>query len=227
MGNAYTINYDKIYTLDEVYDLLKLANKKTYIGFGENKITWSTGNDFATTMLYDLNTCDPKFLKIFICRDFCEEDAYDEEHKSEISEDYILSHGKYQYYVAEICIRQTGSFASVANVIWNILEDVMSFSCNIVKYHKNYPNCKQYCILDHITPDRNKRCDNNNEYVGMAYDLYEIFNEIRTVTFETICSKVIKSLKDKSYYTKIENLNKDMDYFYENNLPIPETTKLD
>lgn len=212
MGNSYTINYDKIYTIDEVLELLKTTNKKDF---------WSYDNTFATTLLYDLNVRNPTFLKIFVCNDFCEENADDEEHRKEIAEDYILSHGKHQYYVAEICLETTGSFPAIANMLWNKLDDVFSLSCHIVKYHKKYPNYKKYCILNYVTPNRNKRYVSSGDYKGIAYDLYEILNVLRQTTYDKIDKHICDWYDKKNTFEDIkqrcENNNieipYDVDYF--------------
>ena len=81
MGNTININYDKIYKINEIYDFF--LDPKNFNNINK--------------LMNDLNAKNPKFLKIFICEDFYE--------KGET--DYILSHGEYQYYVAEICLKST------------------------------------------------------------------------------------------------------------------------
>lgn len=188
MGNVSTINYDKIYTIDEVYDLFLSSNKKYKV----------------SKLMQDLNTKNPKFLKIYICDDII--DIYDEEHKKDIEDDYILSHCKYQYYIAEICIEITGEFLSISNMIWNMTEDVFSFSCNIAKCHKNYDNFKKYTILKYITPDRKKRYDGLNEYKGLEYDLNEILNTLKKTTSETIINYVIENMDKACEFNNIKKM---------------------
>ena len=192
------LDYDKIYTINELKNLLEINNK------------------FTNTLVKELNCPNPKILKIFICNDFYEEDAYDNDHKLEISEDYILSHGKYQYYVAELVLRKTGEFQSISNIIWGILDDVFSISCHIVKYHKNYPNFKKYYILDYLIPDRDKRYD-NNKYNGFSYDLYEILNSLENTTYDTIDKNVCNSIQDGLRNKLLDELNQDVNNFYDIN----------
>ena len=194
MGNIFEkeIDYNKIYTIDEIYDLFILPNKK-----------YSTFK-----LMSDMNVQNPKVLKIFICNDFCEKNAEDNEHKKDIEEDYILSHGKYQYYVAELCLKQTGYFGGIANILWNKIDDVFSFSCNIVKYHKNYPKFKKYYILKYFTPDRYNRYNKNNKYTGITYDLDMILNKLKKISYDDIHNYCIEQFEKKKQYENILNICK-------------------
>lgn len=245
--NTLNINYDKIYTIDEVFDLMDSA-KNDYM---------YNGDKFAQKLMYDLNTSNPPTFKIFVCNEICENDfdGDDDDDDNEIwrqnvAEDYILSHGKYQYYVAEICLKMTGSFLSLSNIIWQILPDVMSLSCHIVKYHKNYDDFKQYVILNYVLPDRNKRFSSNKKYQDLNYDLYTILNTLKNTTATVVHDHVCGILNKKQECEEIKKMcklndfcvpteikiflhkyhineklklekNKKIDGFYDNNDPVP------
>lgn len=114
------IDYDKIY---EIHDIQLLLN-----------VHWSKLTD-------QLRREWTRPLKVYICRDFCEDDAVDDEHRTEINEDYLLSHGKYQYYVAEIRVKHCD--------LNTVIEENNYLTVNIVKYHMQHNDWKHYEILDY------------------------------------------------------------------------------
>ena len=134
---------------------------------------------------------------------------------------------------------------SIANTIWNVLEDVFTFSFNIVKYHKNYNFYKKYYIFSYLIPDRDKRYIETNKYKGIKYDLYEILKCLENMTYieinEYICDELTKkrnlSILEEKYGElpdKLNNileninrkdsernrLNKYLENFYDENEPL-------
>lgn len=69
------VDYEKIYTIKELRNILRESHKDNNIGFGNYNFRLSSINKFTQKILNDLNCQNPKFLKIFICNEYSENDA--------------------------------------------------------------------------------------------------------------------------------------------------------
>lgn len=153
---------------------------------------------------------EKKGLQIFICRRWCENDTDDEEHKKEVMEDYIMSHYKHQYYIAELTFEQTEEWTSIANLIWFTYEDVMSWSYNIYELHDQFKSYKKCVLLRHFTPVRSKRTTGH-----MSDDFAEIYKKISKLDYENIEKCVCEELSHPDKLKIYKKLNKKFNGFYD------------
>jgi hypothetical protein len=188
MGSLFSkfdINFYEIYTTEQIFDLL---NKP---------------NHYLISQLVAHFKCNPtRPLMIYICDEYSESDVTNNEDKTEIMEDFILSHGKYQFYIAEIfLIRYT----------WHI---------NIVKRHKNYPTFEQCYINNYIISGLNNCM--RATYDTLASQLIQILGSLRRDDiYDDIWRQIIEMAKSHNYKPQITYENKICDNFYEMYNPVP------
>lgn len=148
---------------------------------------------------------EAKGLKIFIAQRPCEYDETDPDMIEQFKTDYILSHYKHQYYVAEITFERTAYWPSFADALWNQVETVMSYTFNIYCLDRTHPNFKCRVISKYFTPPRNER----GHPCRMTDDLPPLVKVMKTLTAAVIEDRVLSDLRSNEKRHMYAEANKD------------------
>ena len=151
--------------------------------------------------------------KIFICRKTCEYDETDPELIAEFKSDFVLSQYKHQYYIGEITFDQTSEWPAIANLIWNDIESVMSYSFNVYCLHRKYSEFKSLVVIKYYTPPRSNRTKQSG--YSMSDDLIAIAKYLPKLTAKSIEDRILTDLNIPHKLRALENANKHQNGIYD------------